>query len=97
MDELKSQRRECVWLAVPHLRSLIFCPPTLIPGIMLHFDDALLSDLYFVNPQWLCSLMANVITVQEKNPFQKNGTYNYVKESIVNMTTPTSSTDPMCY
>ena len=44
-----------------------------LPGILLHFDDSLLSDLYFVNPQWLCSMLANVVTVQERNPFQKNG------------------------
>lgn len=35
----------------------------------------MLSDLYFVDPQWLCSMLANVITVQAKNPFQKNGTF----------------------
>ena len=45
-----------------------------LSGILLHFDDSLLSDLYFVNPQWLCSLMADVVTVQERNPFHKNGT-----------------------
>ena len=42
-------------------------------GILLHFEDSLLSDLYFVNPQWLCSMLASVVAVQEKNPFQKNG------------------------
>ena len=47
-----------------------------LPGILLHFDDSLLSDLYFVNPQWLCSMLANVVTVQERNPFQKNGRWN---------------------
>ena len=47
-----------------------------LPGILLHFDDSLLSDLYFVNPQWLCSMLANVVTVQERNPFQKNGRWD---------------------
>ena len=43
-------------------------------GILLHFDDSsLLSDLYFLDPQWLCSNLAKVITVQQKNPFQKKG------------------------
>ena len=43
-------------------------------GILLHYEDSsLLSDLYFLNPQWLCSMLASVVTVQEKNPFQKNG------------------------
>ena len=43
-------------------------------GILLHFDDSsLLSDLYFLDPQWLCSTLAKVITVQQKNPFQRMG------------------------
>ena len=43
-------------------------------GILLHYDDSsLLSDLYFLDPQWLCSNLAKVITVQQKNPFQKSG------------------------
>ena len=43
-------------------------------GILLHFDDSsVLSDLYFVDPQWLCSKLAKVITVQQHNPYQKNG------------------------
>ena len=45
-------------------------------GILLHFDDSsLLSDLYFLDPQWLCSNLAKVITVQQKNPFQKSGKF----------------------
>jgi serine/threonine protein kinase len=42
-------------------------------GILLHYEDPSLSDLYFINPQWLCTMLACVVTVQEKNPFQKNG------------------------
>lgn len=42
-------------------------------GILLHYDDSQLSDLYFLNPQWLCSLLANVITVRERNPHIKDG------------------------
>ena len=45
-------------------------------GILLHFDDSsLLSDLYFLDPQWLCSNLAKVITVQQKNPFQRSGKF----------------------
>lgn len=40
---------------------------------MLHYDDPALCDLYFIDPQWLCTMLACVVTVQEKNPFQKNG------------------------
>lgn len=42
-------------------------------GILLHYDDSQLCDLYFLNPQWLCSLLANVITVRERNPHVKDG------------------------
>ena len=42
-------------------------------GILLHYDDPSLNDVYFIDPQWLCIMLACVVTVQEKNPFQKNG------------------------
>ena len=43
-------------------------------GILLHYEDSsLLSDLFFINPQWLCSMLAKLITVKETNPFQKQG------------------------
>ena len=43
-------------------------------GILLHYEDSsLLSDLYFVDPQWLCSMLAKVVTVEQRNPFQKHG------------------------
>jgi len=42
-------------------------------GILLHYDEGRLSDLYFVDPQWLCTMLAKVIAVPEVNAFQKNG------------------------
>ena len=43
-------------------------------GIILHFKDSnLLNDLYFINPQWLCSMLAKLITVREYNPYQRQG------------------------
>lgn len=42
-------------------------------GIMLHYDDATLRDYYFLDPQWLCDMLAHVVTVREINPFAKNG------------------------
>ena len=45
-------------------------------GILLHYDDPSLSDLYFLDPQWLGSMLSCVVTVQEKNPFQKNGVFD---------------------
>ncbi|CDW57505.1 leucine rich repeat serine:threonine protein [Trichuris trichiura] len=42
-------------------------------GVMLHYDDVTLKDLYFLDPQWLCDILAHVITIREINPFAKGG------------------------
>ena len=42
-------------------------------GVLLHYDDATLDDLYFVDPQWLCDFLSSIITVREINPFSING------------------------
>jgi hypothetical protein len=42
-------------------------------GVILHYDDSTLKDLYFLDPQWLCDVLAHVITIREINPFAKNG------------------------
>lgn len=42
-------------------------------GILLHYDEGQLSDLYFVDPQWLCSMLAKVITVPEVHSYHKSG------------------------
>ena len=42
-------------------------------GTLLHYEDPLLSGLYFVDPQWLCDMLAHVVTVREINPFVKDG------------------------
>ena len=44
-------------------------------GILLHYEDTALQlkDLYFIDPGWLCRMMAQVITVRQINPFIKNG------------------------
>ena len=38
-------------------------------GFLLHYEDAQLKDLYFIDPQWLCDLLAQVITIREINPY----------------------------
>jgi len=40
-------------------------------GVLLYYSDlkTKLSELYFLNPEWLCSLMAQIITIPEINPF----------------------------
>lgn len=40
---------------------------------MLHYEDATLKDLYFLDPQWLCDMLAHVVTIREINPFAPNG------------------------
>lgn len=46
-------------------------------GIMLHYDTPALSHLYFVDPQWLCDMLAHIVTVPEVNRFiqRTEGTY----------------------
>ena len=45
-------------------------------GVLLHYDDPLLRDLYFLDPQWLCDMLAHVVTIREVNPHMNNGTTN---------------------
>ena len=42
-------------------------------GTLLHYEDPLLADFYFVDPQWLCDMLAHIITVREINPFIREG------------------------
>lgn len=43
-------------------------------GVLLHYDDASLKlkDFYFIDPGWLCRMMAQIITVRQINPFISN-------------------------
>ena len=54
-------------------------------GILLHYDDiqSNLSDLYFLDPQWLCSMMAKVITMKQLTIVSK-GVRNYLKDITIN-------------
>ena len=48
-------------------------------GVLLHFDDPSLklTDCYFIHPEWLSQMMAQVVTVREINPFvNENGVLN---------------------
>ena len=44
-------------------------------GTLLHYDDYghHLDELYFVDPKWLCDMMAKFVTVRERNPFVRDG------------------------
>lgn len=49
-----------------------------IAGILLHYDDPNqdLQDLYFIDPKWLCELMARIVTLPQVNPYVMNGVLN---------------------
>ncbi|ESO88800.1 hypothetical protein LOTGIDRAFT_125534, partial [Lottia gigantea] len=40
-------------------------------GVLLHYNESalLLRDFYFINPGWLCRMMAQIVTVPQINPF----------------------------
>ena len=48
-------------------------------GALLHFDDPSLklTDCYFIHPEWLSQMLAQVVTVKEINPFvDENGVFH---------------------
>ena len=49
-------------------------------GTLLHFTDQALKNVYFLDPQWLCKMMASVIRVPPagKESIVKNGIWSYV-------------------
>ena len=46
--------------------------------MLLHYDDATLKELYFLDPQWLCDMLAHVVTIREINPFARTGKLWYL-------------------
>lgn len=42
-------------------------------GILIHYNDVALNDLFFLDPQWLCDILATVVTIREINPFAVKG------------------------
>uniref|UniRef100_T1IVJ9 non-specific serine/threonine protein kinase n=1 Tax=Strigamia maritima TaxID=126957 RepID=T1IVJ9_STRMM len=42
-------------------------------SVLLHYEDAALKDLYFLDPQWLCDMLAHIVTIREINPFARTG------------------------
>lgn len=47
----------------------------LLSGVLLHYEDATLRNLYFLDPQWLCDMLAHVVTIREINPFARTGKF----------------------
>ncbi|ELU16154.1 hypothetical protein CAPTEDRAFT_163864, partial [Capitella teleta] len=42
-------------------------------GVLLHYDDVSLQDVYFLDPQWLCDILANVVSIREINSLARCG------------------------
>ena len=61
-------------------------------GTLLHFTDQALKNVYFLDPQWLCKMMASVIRVPPagKESIVKNGMYitaivSYIGRPVVTL------------
>ena len=54
-------------------------------GTLLHYDDRShnLDELYFIDPRWLCDLMAKIVTIRERNPFITDGILNTKNLSFI--------------
>ena len=42
-------------------------------GIIFHYETVTMDEHYCIDPQWMCSMLSKVVTVNEKNPFHTNG------------------------
>ena len=51
----------------------------------MHYDDPNqdLQDLYFIDPKWLCQLMARVVTLPVVNPYILNGVWDLSNLSML--------------
>lgn len=47
-----------------------------VAGILLHYEDSSLQDYYFLDPQWLCDMLACVITIPEINRHARSGKFH---------------------
>ncbi|KAI5703280.1 hypothetical protein M8J75_009878 [Diaphorina citri] len=66
-------------------------------GVLLHYDDVTLRDLYFLDPQWLCDMLAHVVTIREINPFARAGLMQLSDLSLVFKNTKIGSLDTKGY
>lgn len=44
-------------------------------GFLFHYEEPGLQDLYFLDPQWLCDLLAKVVSIREVNLYINNGKF----------------------
>ncbi|XP_037942769.1 leucine-rich repeat serine/threonine-protein kinase 1 isoform X2 [Teleopsis dalmanni] len=66
-------------------------------GVILHYDDATLRDFYFLDPQWLCDMLAHVVTVREINPFARTGVMKLDDLNLLFRNTSTQGINNRCY
>ncbi|XP_055923849.1 leucine-rich repeat serine/threonine-protein kinase 1 isoform X2 [Eupeodes corollae] len=66
-------------------------------GVVLHYDDATLRDFYFLDPQWLCDMLAHVVTVREINPFARTGVMKLEDLQLLFRNTNTSANNNRSY
>jgi len=44
-----------------------------IVGVICHFEETLLKNQYFLDPQWLCDQLAKIVTIREVSGFARRG------------------------
>ena len=44
----------------------------------MHYEDSLLGNLYFIDPQWLCDLLVCIMTAIHKSSMSNDGMYGCV-------------------
>ena len=69
-------------------------------GVLLHYPDAKskLSQLFFLDPEWLCCLMAQIVTITEVNPLiDKQGVSSTVLWKSLSLSLPPSLLPPLSH
>eukprot|EP00118_Oscarella_pearsei_P021716 m.246112 g.246112 ORF g.246112 m.246112 type:complete len:1951 (+) comp40258_c0_seq6:80-5932(+) len=71
------QQRPKLWASFRYLDELKHASQFLHNnGVLLNYGDSSLRNLYFVDPQWLCKMLAKVVAVDQVNTFAKDGLMN---------------------
>jgi hypothetical protein len=52
-------------------------------GIIVHFEDTLLSNYYFLDPQYLAELLSQLIATEQTNGLARHGKFNLLLILII--------------